>query len=349
MRWVALMAGAAATPLAAQDHSAHHGHHSQEEAPKAAVQELDHCAMGHVPPEHCPPATDHDSAQAPPVMDGHSASDHSAMDDGQMDHSGMDHAAMNHSSNSLPRSGPPPRAFEGPQHAADVLWGAQAMARARAINHATHGDMKVATLLVERFEARLTQGEDGFVWDASGWYGSATEKFVLKTEGEGALASGEVADAEFQALWGHAIGPFVDLQAGIRVDVEPASTAYLALGAAGLAPYMIHFDAAAFLSKDGDLLARIEAEHDMKLTQRLILQPRVEAELSAQDIPERGVGSGLSKLEAGLRLRYEIVREFAPYVGIEQEWKTGGTADYARADSEDASATSVLVGLRFWF
>ena len=257
----------------------------------------------------------------------------------------MDHAGHGMD---IPTGPPPPRAFEGPQHAAEMYFDPDRLAAARAYNRIAHGGMTTGMVLAERLEARISDGHDAYLWDLSGWYGTATDKIVFKSEGEGEFG-GEVEDAEMQVLWGHAIGPFVDLQAGMRVDVEPDTTAHLAVGAAGLAPYMIHFDAAAFLSDEGDLTARIEAEHDMKFTQRLILQPRVEAELSAQDIPERGVGAGLSRIEVGARLRYEIAREFAPYIGVEYEAATGQTADYIRAAGDDPDGVSILLGLRFWF
>ena len=117
----------------------------------------------------------------------------------------------------------------------------------------------------------------------------------------------------------------------------------------GLAPYLFEVDLAAFLSDRGDLTARLEAELDQRVTQRLILQPRAEVELSAQDVSELGIGAGVDTAELGLRLRYEFAREFAPYVGVEQEWKIGQSADYTRAEGEDPSATNYVVGLRFWF
>jgi copper resistance protein B len=112
---------------------------------------------------------------------------------------------------------------------------------------------------------------------------------------------------------------------------------------------MFEVDAALFVSTRGDVTARIEAEVDQRITQRLILQPRVEANLSAQDIPLLGIGAGLDQIEAGVRLRYEIKREFAPYVGIEQSWRTGRGADFARARGDDPSVTSLVAGIRFWF
>ena len=116
-----------------------------------------------------------------------------------------------------------------------------------------------------------------------------------------------------------------------------------------MAPYTFELDAAAFLSNKGDLTASVEGELDQRITQRLLLQPRAEVSLSAQDIPELGIGAGLDSVELGLRLRYEIAREFAPYIGAEQEWKVGQSADYARLAGEDPSVTNYVVGVRFWF
>ena len=352
MRLALLGALAIASPVGAQDHSAHR-HHAmpQEETPEP----MDHCAMGHLPPEQCPPP-DAEAAVDHSQMD-HAAMGHSAMGQPEPDHSQMDHAAMGHSM-AADKSAPgaaseaaiPPRALEGPRHAADAIWGEAAMAPARAGLARENGGMRFGTVLVERLELRVPTegGAEAYLWDVQGWFGGDIDKFVLKSEGEGEFSHG-LEDAEVQALWGHAIGPFVDLQAGVRLDVEPETRSHAVLGLQGLAPYMLHFDAALFLSDRGDLTARLEAEYDQKLTQRLILQPRFEIEAAAQDIPERGIGAGLTKIEPGLRLRYEIVPEFAPYLGIEYEARLGETADIARAEGEDAAGFRLLAGLRFWF
>ena len=328
-----------ASPAAAQDHAGHASHEApvqQEEAEHSEHEGMDHSA--HAPQRQGSAVDDHS---------GHAGMDQSDPDHGQMDHGEMDHSG--HHTMDIPAGPPPPRAFQGPRHAAERYFDADRLAAAREYSRIAHGNMTTGMVLAERLETRLGEGHDAYLWDVTGWYGTSTEKIVIKTEGEGELDTGDVEDAELQLLWGHAIGPFVDLQAGMRVDVEPETTAHLAVGAAGLAPYNIHFDAAAFLSDEGDVTVRIEAEHDMKLTQRLILQPRLEAELSAQDVPERGIGPGLSRIEAGARLRYEIVPEFAPYIGVEYEAATGQTADYIRAAGEDPDGVSVLIGLRFWF
>jgi copper resistance protein B len=104
-----------------------------------------------------------------------------------------------------------------------------------------------------------------------------------------------------------------------------------------------------FVSHRGDLTARVEAEVDQRITRRLILQPRAEVNLSAQDVPRLGVGSGLDNVEVGVRLRYEFAREFAPYIGVEQSWRMGQSADFARAAGQDPSVTNYVVGVRFWF
>jgi copper resistance protein B len=328
-----LFAGAAlvAAPVAAQEHSAH-GHHAQaDEEP-----EVDHCAMGHLPPDQCPPKEDH--------------ADHGAMDHSQMDHSGHGASPDKSAPGVAPESAVPERAFEGPRHAADAIWGADVMATSRRQLARENGGMRTGMVMLERFEARLATdgGEDGYLWDAQAFYGGDINRFVIKTEGEGEF-SGPLEDAEVQALYSRAIGPFFDLQAGVRFDPEPDTRGHIVAGIQGLAPYMFELDAALFLSDRGDLTARIEGEYDQRITQRLILQPRVELELAAQDISERDIGAGITKIEPGLRLRYEIEREFAPYVGIEYEAKLGETADIARAAGEDPNGLKLLIGLRAWF
>ncbi|QYJ08121.1 copper resistance protein B [Qipengyuania flava] len=352
-----LLAAAALTPgaLAAQDHSGHGGHagHAQH-APAAEAPEVHHCAMGHLSPEKCPPKGEDKAA---PSMDHstHGAHGQDAAAPPRMDHSGMDHSAHGAGADksapdAAPESAVPARAFEGPRHAADAVWGAEAMEPSRRQLAKENGGMRTGMVLVERLEARIDagDGEDGYLWDAQAWYGGDVNRLVLKTEGEGEFG-GAVEDAEIQALYSRAIGPFFDLQAGIRLDPIDGTRGYAVVGVQGLAPYMFHVDGALFLSDQGDLTARVEAEYDQKITQQLILQPRIEIEASAQDIPARGIGAGFTKIEPGLRLRYEFVPEFAPYIGVEYEAKLGETADIARLAGEDPDGFKLLIGLRAWF
>lgn len=243
----------------------------------------------------------------------------------------------------------PAAAANGPAHAADAVFGADTMAAARAALYKETGGMTVSKTIVDRLEAGFGQGHETYLWDVQGWIGRDIDKFWWKTEGEGEFG-GALESAEVQALWSHAIGPFFDLQAGVRYDIRPEpDRAHAVIGVQGLAPYRFEIDAAAFISTKGDVTARIEAEYDQRLTQKLILQPRIEAELSAQDIPEYGIGAGLSAIEAGARLGYEFVPQFRPYVGVEWQRKIGDTADFARAAGENVDAVRWLVGVRTWF
>ena len=308
----ALVGSALATPALAQDHL-HHGHNMAAPAPT-------------VPPPAEP--------------------DHSTMD-----HAAMDHAAAapeDVSPGPLMETPPPPEAGRGPPRAADAIWGAEVMAAERERERKMHGDFPVLWFQADRLEAQVRDGADGYLWDVQGYYGGTTSKFWFKSEGEGAFGE-ELEQAEVQALWSRAIDPYWDLQAGVRQDLAGPNTTHAVIGIQGLAPYMFEVDAALFLSHRGDVTAKIEGELDQRITQRLILQPRAEIALSAQDIPLLGIGAGLDKAELGLRLRYEFTREFAPYIGIEQSWKAGKSADYARAKGESTSATSLVAGIRFWF
>lgn len=202
----------------------------------------------------------------------------------------------------------------------------------------------------EQLEYRLGDGDDRLKWDAQGWIGEDYNKLWLKTEGEKVFGGGGLEEAEVQLLYSRIIHPFWDLQVGGRFDVRPQpQRGFGVLGVQGLAPYFFEVDAAAFVSHEGDLSARLKGEYDLLITQQLILQPSAELNLAAQEVEKLGIGRGLTDVELGLRLRYEIVREFAPYVGIAWERKVGRTADFARAEGEDVDVLSFVAGVRFWF
>lgn len=248
-----------------------------------------------------------------------------------------------------PVSGPPAAALQGPAHAADTVWDPARMAEVRERELLKpHGGFSGSMLLVDRLEVQAGD-HTAYAWEAQGWIGGDIDRLWMKTEGEGEFGS-RLGGAELQALYSHAIGPFFNLQGGARADVGPGpNRAHLALGVQGLAPYWFEVDAAAFLSSKGELTARAEAEYDQRITNRLILQPRLELALSAQNIPELGLGSGLTSASLGLRLRYEFRPEFAPYLGVQHERRFGRTADYARAAGEDAAGWAAVFGVRFWF
>ncbi|KHK91566.1 copper resistance protein B [Novosphingobium malaysiense] len=347
-----------AGPAFAQDHATHDAHgpshpmpmasdqpeddgESKAQAPGEDTVTLDHRMMNHGAMEHEP--MDHGSMQ------------HGSMGHADMDHSGMGHdMTMQHgatatpSTDSIPKAPPPPEAFSGPLHAADQFLGEDVMAASREEVVREISGMPVFWFMADRAEYRARQGKDGYLWDVQAVYGGHVDKLWLKSEGEGSFGE-KPESAEVQALWSHAIGPWWDVQAGVRQDLVGPSRTHAVVGIQGLAPYLFEVDASAFVSNKGDVTGRIEAELDQRITQRLILQPRAELNLAAQDIPELGVGAGLDRIEAGLRLRYQIRREFAPYVGIAQEWRVGQSADYAQAAGEDPSVTNFVAGVRFWF
>lgn len=248
-----------------------------------------------------------------------------------------------------PQTPPPAGALDGPSHVADQIFSAEDMAAARRVLVAENGDIRVGAVMIDQLEATSVNGEEGYAWDAQGWYGGDIHRFWWKSEGEGEFG-GALEEAELQALYSRAFTPYFDFQTGLRQTYRPeGDRTDLVVGVQGLAPYWFELDAAAFLSNKGELTARAEAEYDQRITQRLILQPRAEVNLSAEDIPELGIGAGLSTLQVGARLRYEIRREFAPYVGVEWTRSFGATRDFAEARGRSAEDTRVVVGVRAWF
>ena len=204
-------------------------------------------------------------------------------------------------------------------------------------------------VLSDRLETRFADEVDTYVWDLQGWYGGDYDRLWVKTEGEGEQGKSPES-AELQALFSRRFAPFWDWQLGIRHDFEPSpNRTHLVLGLKGVVPYEFEWDSALFVSDEGDVTARIEAEYDLRITQRLVLQPRLELNAAGSDMPELGLGSGLNSTEMGIRLRYEFRREFAPYIGLSWEQRYGDTADFSRLGGEPTSVTSVIVGVRAWF
>ena len=243
----------------------------------------------------------------------------------------------------------PAGAVSGPPHAADLLFDPAEMAAAREQLRVENGDVRTTAVIIDQLETTFADGESGYAWDAQGWSGGDINRFWWKSEGEGAFGDG-VEEAEVQALYSRAIRPFFDVQTGVRQTYRPeGDRTDLVLGIQGLAPYWFEVDAAAFLSTKGELTARAEAEYDQRITQKWIVQPRAEVVLSAEDIPELSIGSGLSSLQLGVRVRYEIRKEFAPYIGVEWTRRFGGTRDFLEAEGRSAEDTRLVVGIRTWF
>ncbi len=363
----------ATPPASAQAPAADpHAGHDMSSAPAAAADpHAGHDMSGMQTAPATAPAADphagHDmsamqtSPAQPAVSDPHAGHDMSAVPPAADPHAGHDMSAMAGGAPNIPTSvdavggrmvetPPPAAARAAPAHAADLLFDPVVMAASRKQLLVENGDIRSTAVLIDSIEASFGDGEETYSWNAQGWTGGDINRFWWKTEGEGEFG-GKLHEAEVQALYSRAIAPFWDVQAGVRQDFRPDGddTTHLTVGIQGVAPYWFEMSAAAFLSTEGDLTARAEAEYDQRLTQKWILQPAIEVAMSASDIPELEIGSGLTSITAGLRLRYEIRKEFAPYVGVEWSRSLGDTADYAKARGEDPEDFRLVVGIKAWF
>ncbi len=314
------------------------------------------------------PNTAHDMSAMPSASGGAASgqpSTRQGMDHGSMPGMGQSSGAMQgmpgHDMGSMPsatgaamigtnlQAGTAPPPPIPTDRAADQVYSAAAMAHSQQHLQSMHGGQNFSQVIFNLAEVQIRDGRDGYRWDGSAWFGGDINRLVLKTEGEGNIGGGLEA-AEVQALYSRAIGPYTDIQLGVRYDFKPnPSRVYASVGFETLAPGFFDVEGALFLSNKGDLLGRLEGYYDQRITQRLVLQPRAELNFAAQDVPEIGIGSGLSTAELGLRLRYEIRREFAPYVGISYDRSFGDTARFARAEGQGAASTSLVLGIRTWF
>lgn len=196
-------------------------------------------------------------------------------------------------------------------------------------------------------EYDFRNGRDGYRWEGEVWTGDLN-RFVFRSRGEG--TTGEHLDTgELQAVYSRAVNPWWNLQIGARQDIAPTpARTYATIGVEGLAPGNLDVLADAFVSDKGQVTARIETTFDERLTRRFVLQPRVELNFSGQDMPVQRLGAGLDTAELGLRLRYEIRRQFAPYLGISWNWAAGETAGYFRKEGMAPHQRSIVLGVRAW-
>jgi len=197
-------------------------------------------------------------------------------------------------------------------------------------------------LKADKFEVRDSDEGNLQVWEFDAWLGKDLDKLWIKSSGE--RHEGEVESNEIDILYSKAISSYWDLQLGLRHEVRPKpSEDSIGIGVMGLAPYLFEIDASIFINDDSDVNARLEAEYEYLFTQRVILVPVLELDLNSDDDNERGIVSGLSALELGLRLHYEFKREFSPYIGINYEKQFGNSV------VQESSETQFLAGLSFWF
>lgn len=260
--------------------------------------------------------------------------DHSKMEG--MDHSKIDHSAMGHGTGTLVTPIP-------------VVTDADRRAAFPEVHlHHLHGTAVHSMWLLDRLEVSDADPGTALGWEASAWIGGDVQKLWLRTEGE--AVDGTIEHGDVEVLYGRGVRAWWDVVAGVRRDIGdgPART-WAAFGVQGLAPYKFEVAATAYAGPSGRTAARVEAEYETLFTNRLILQWQAEANAYGKSDPLAGIGSGLSTLEAGLRLRYEVSRQFALYIGIQHEQAIGNTADLRHAGGHGASDTRVVAGARVWF
>jgi len=343
---LALLPGALCMAAFAHDQHAAHKHSppppptQSTPAPASTDPHVDHAGTPPAPTAATPITPDpHAGHQVPaPNKDPHAGH--------AMPMAGDDIPAQTASGESLPvGDAPPPPVIK--DNVSDQFYPPSSMSRARDILNSEHGGGLISKVMANILEATTSSGEEGYRWNIEGRYGGDLNRFVFRTEGE--APGGDVESGEVQGLYSRAIGRYTDVQAGVRYDFEPNGVAYATVGVETLLPYWFDVEGALFVSEHGDTFARFEGSYDFQFTQRLILQPWLELTLAAQDVPESNIGSGFSQAEIGLRLRYDIRREFSPYIGVNFEKRFGRTADLARASGDEADDISVVLGLRAWF
>jgi copper resistance protein B len=288
-----------------------------------------------------------------------------------MDHSQMDHSQMNHaSSGQMSNAQPMPQQEQGAMgHAMtgmsqDMKMGpmqggspppdarnpdayAEGTSFANLPGNEMNDEARFGRVVLDQFEYAKGDGEHGPNLDAEAWYGNDYDKAWFKAEGE--RRNGHLQSLRTEALWDRTFATFWSTQLGVRHDTGGGpSRNWLAFGVHGLAPYWFDTEATAYWT-GGRLGARFKVRYKLLFTQRMILEPEVETNLYSGSDPARGLGSGLSDLTLGLRLRYEIRRQFAPYVGVTWARNFGGTADYAQARGERNKTAQVVAGVRIWF
>lgn len=312
---------------------------------------VDHAAMGHASPQPSDAAdTDHAAmGHKPAAATEEPDVDHAAMGHDmppQEQPSGMDHSAIGHGA--LAGSADLPATAAPREPVPEVTDADRAAAFPDVAGHAVHDTSIHWFALVDRLE--IWDEDDGspIAWEGSGWIGTDLNRAWIRTEGE--ALDGSLESANVEVFYGRAIARWWDAVVGVRHDFgdDPSQT-FAAVGVIGLAPYMFEVEATAYLGESGQTGLGLEAEYETLFTNRLILQSVIEAEAWGKDDPARGVGSGLSKVEAGFRLRYEFTRKFAPYIGIVRERVFGGTADFRNAQGGEIDDTRFLIGIRTWF
>ena len=224
----------------------------------------------------------------------------------------------------------------------------QAMSMMPGMVDSMNDEARFGKVLFDQLEYVHSPDASGIAVDAQAYYGGDVNKLWLKVDGE--RSGSRLRDTRTEALWAHATSAFWDTQLGLRHDVgDGPGRSWAAFGVQGVAPYWIDVEATVYVGQSGRTAARVEAEYDLMLTQQLIFTPDFELNAYGRSDPARRIGSGLSNIELGLRLRYEITRKFAPYIGIDWSRHVGNTADLVRAGGEPILDRQIVAGVRVWF
>ena len=290
---------------------------------------------------HAMPAVDATSTQSPTTNQAQQQqpqpqpTDHSKMDHSQMQ--GMDHSEVD-----LPVNAPPREPIPA------VTAADRAVAFPPVHDHHKHGTSIQSYSLIDRLETSRVDAKSEQAWEAIGWVGGDVQKFWWRTEGH--AQSGKIERGRVEALYGRGIRAWWDVVAGVRQDFgEGPERTWLAVGVQGFAPYKFEVSLTAYVGPRGRTALTASAEYNTLLTNHLILQWRLEGSAYGKEDPQLRLSSGLSTVQAGVRLRYEINRQFAPYIGVEHDRAFGGTARYRRASGSSVGNTKVLAGVRIWF
>ena len=288
------------------------------------------------------PGMDHSSQPATPAT---SSGDMQGMTPAPM--KGMDHGSAQGSEamsgmtmGPMQGRSPPPNA-RSPDYSDGIGYGSM-----KGMDMA--GAALLGMLLIDQLEAFHGKHGNGQTWEAQGWYGNDENKLWLRTEGN--RSRGKVEDGDVEALWNHLVATYWSTQLGVRHELgDGPQRNWAAFGVQGIAPYWFELEATGYVGPSGRTAARFRAEYELLFTQRLILQPEFEVNAYGKSDPARRIGSGLSDAQLGLRLRYEIRRQFAPYIGVVWTRRFGNTADFARADHQAIFDRQWVAGIRIWF
>ncbi|WP_269618232.1 copper resistance protein B [Zhongshania sp. BJYM1] len=209
-------------------------------------------------------------------------------------------------------------------------------------------DPIVSMLSFKQFEQSKIGDDTAAIWNVDAWIGKDYDKLWIKTNGE--FAHGQRQDSSIEVLYSRAVATYWDIQTGWRGDFnDTENRQWFAFGLQGLTPYFFETELTFYLGEHGQTALKIDTEYELLFTQKLILSPELEVNIHGRNDRQTGTGGGLSDIEAGLRLRYEFTRKFAPYIGVNYHKKYGQTAEYSRDSGTDTETMSWLIGLRFWF